>query len=183
MEEVWLGSANQHQPVAHRTVSGGQAAQRRTGCSREKEKAPRLKITGLSGEPKAPAANGHLRDQRATRGRANGRIVTSDCPVCNGQCSVHQWAQRTNGRLRPIWKEIEHRTGTVHVRWCIELSGAPLDRRQDLPSKLISYGSLGAIKGTPRRMEQNTKHSLNILRLLDSTITQSIHCVRDLSTV
>jgi hypothetical protein len=38
--------------------------------------------TGLSGEPKAPAANGHLRDQRATRGQANGRLVTPDCLVC-----------------------------------------------------------------------------------------------------
>jgi hypothetical protein len=34
----------------------------------KKEKAPRLKITGLTGEPTAPAANGRLRDQRATRG-------------------------------------------------------------------------------------------------------------------
>jgi hypothetical protein len=90
--------------------------------------------TGLSGEPKAPAANGHLRDQQATRGRANGRMVTPDCPV-------RQRAWRTNGRLRPTWKEIEHRTGTVHVRWFTGLSGAPLDRRQDLPSKLISNGS------------------------------------------
>jgi hypothetical protein len=32
-------------------------------------------------------------------------------------------------------------------------------------------------------MEQYTKHSLNILRLLDSAITQSVHSVRDLSTV
>jgi hypothetical protein len=32
-------------------------------------------------------------------------------------------------------------------------------------------------------MEHNTKHSLNILRRLDSAITQSVHRVRDLSTV
>jgi hypothetical protein len=42
---------------------------------------------------------------------------------------------------------------------------------------------LGAIKGTPRRMEHYTKHPLNILRRLDSAITQSVHRVRDLSTV
>jgi hypothetical protein len=42
---------------------------------------------------------------------------------------------------------------------------------------------LGAIKGTPRRKEQHTKHSLNILRRLYSAIMQSIHRVRDLSTV
>jgi hypothetical protein len=41
---------------------------------------------------------------------------------------------------------------------------------------------LGA-KGDPRRMEQYTKDSLNILRLPDSAITQSVHSVRDLSTV
>jgi hypothetical protein len=41
---------------------------------------------------------------------------------------------------------------------------------------------LGAIKGTPRHMEQYTKHSLVILRRLDSAATHSDHCVRDLST-
>jgi hypothetical protein len=41
----------------------------------------------------------------------------------------------------------------------------------------------GAIKGIPRRMEQYTKHSLIILRCLDSTTTHSDHCVRDLSTI
>jgi hypothetical protein len=41
---------------------------------------------------------------------------------------------------------------------------------------------LGAIKGTPRRMEQNTKHSLNILRRLDFAATHSDRSVRDLST-
>jgi hypothetical protein len=41
---------------------------------------------------------------------------------------------------------------------------------------------LGAIKGTPRRMEQYTKHLLNILRCRDLTFAHLIHCVRDLST-
>jgi hypothetical protein len=36
---------------------------------------------------------------------------------------------------------------------------------------------LGAIKGTPRRMEHYTKHSLNVLRRLDSATTQSDHRV------
>jgi hypothetical protein len=42
---------------------------------------------------------------------------------------------------------------------------------------------LGAVKGTPKHMKQTTKHSLNILRLSDSAIIQSVHSVRDLSTV
>ena len=116
-------------------------ARRRTRRSREKAKAPWLKITRLSGGLTAPMANGHLRDQRATRGRANGRMVTPDCPVCTGQCLVHQRIRRSNGRLRQKRKEIGHHTTTVHVRWCTGLSGAPPDRRQELPSKLISNGS------------------------------------------
>jgi hypothetical protein len=40
---------------------------------------------------------------------------------------------------------------------------------------------LGAIKGTPRRMEQNI--TLIILRRLDSVATHSDHGVRDLSTI
>jgi hypothetical protein len=36
---------------------------------------------------------------------------------------------------------------------------------------------LGAIKGTPRRMEQYTKPRLNILRCLDSASTHPDHCV------
>jgi hypothetical protein len=41
---------------------------------------------------------------------------------------------------------------------------------------------LGAIKGTPRRMEHNTKPPLNILRRLDSASTHPEHCYWDLST-
>jgi hypothetical protein len=42
--------------------------------------------------------------------RANSRLGTPNCPVCTGQCPVRQPVSRTNGRLRPVWKEIEHRT-------------------------------------------------------------------------
>ena len=102
---------------------------------------PRLKFTRLSGEPRAPAANSRQHDQRSTRGRANGRLVTPDCPKCTGQCPVRQRDRRSNGGLRLIRKEIEHRSITVHVRWCTGLSGAPPDRRQQLPSNWISNGS------------------------------------------
>jgi hypothetical protein len=42
---------------------------------------------------------------------------------------------------------------------------------------------LGAIKGTPRRMEDDTKLSRNILRLLDPDSTHLILCVCDLSSI
>jgi hypothetical protein len=42
---------------------------------------------------------------------------------------------------------------------------------------------LGAIKGTPRRMEETHKYSLSILRHPDSILAHSFRCVRDLSSI
>jgi hypothetical protein len=42
---------------------------------------------------------------------------------------------------------------------------------------------LGAIKGTPRRMEESPKHSLSILRHPDSAPAHSLCCVKDLSSI
>jgi hypothetical protein len=46
--------------------------------------------TGLSGEPTVGQANGRSRNPHATRGRASGQKGAPDCPVCTGQCPVHQ---------------------------------------------------------------------------------------------
>jgi hypothetical protein len=64
------------------------------------------------------------------------------------------------------------------VRWCTGLFGAPSDRRQELPSCNALNGSycLGAIKGTPRRMEEYTKHSLSIPKHKDFNSAHSILC-------
>jgi hypothetical protein len=113
-----------------------------------KTKAPRLKFTGLSGgAPDCPVSQRHSRPTvgYAISGRrvvrANGRLGTLDCPMCTGQCPVCQRDQRANGRLRQKRKEIGHRTGNVHVRWCTGLSGAPPYIRQELPSNWFSNGS------------------------------------------
>jgi hypothetical protein len=42
---------------------------------------------------------------------------------------------------------------------------------------------LGAIKGTPKRMEEKTKHSLSILKHPDSALAHSLHCVSNLSSI
>ena len=111
-------------------------------------RAPRLKITGLSGEPKAPTPTVDSAISGRRVARTNRKLVAPDCPVCTVQCpvctvqcQVRQQDLRSNGRLHPIRKEIGHRTTTVYVRWCTALSGAPPDRRQELPSKWISNGS------------------------------------------
>jgi hypothetical protein len=141
--------------------------------------------TGLSGEPTAASAT----VGRAIRGRrvarANGRQGAPDCPVCTGQCPVRQLARRCNGHLHQKRKEIRTRPSTVTVRWCTGLSGAPPDRRQLwLPCWPPTAPScLGAIKGTPRCMEESPKLSLIILRHPDSAPAHSLCCVRDLSSI
>jgi hypothetical protein len=99
-----------------------------------------------------------------------------DCLVCTEQCPVRQLPWSCNGRLRQKRKEIGTGPSIVTVRWHTGLSGAPLDRRQDglpcLPPTAPSC--LGAIKGTPRRMEELPKLTRNILRLQDSNFTHSI---------
>jgi hypothetical protein len=84
--------------------------------------------TGLSGESTAPAANGRPRDQRATRGCANGRLGTPDCVRCANR------SRRPTVGCSPYGRK----SSTGLLQW---LSGAPLNRRQELPTKLMSNGS------------------------------------------
>jgi hypothetical protein len=97
--------------------------------------------TGLSGEPTVACANGRPRNLRATRGSSNGQLVhqTVRCAPDSVQCANH-----------PRGATVEYakfgrrsRTGpsTGPVRWRTRLSGAPLDIRQDWPSKLVFNGS------------------------------------------
>jgi hypothetical protein len=81
------------------------------------------------------------------------------------------------------------RSCTRHEQWLS--GGAPdcpvhhsTEGRNCLPRLSPTTPScLGAIKGTPRRMEENTKLSRNILRLPDSDSTHFILCVSDLSSI
>jgi hypothetical protein len=82
-------------PVSHQRSRP--SLQRRTRLSREKKKAPRLKITGLSsGASDCPVSQMRSRPMVgcAISGRrvvrANGRLGTPNCPVCTEQCPVHQ---------------------------------------------------------------------------------------------
>jgi hypothetical protein len=148
--------------------------------------------TGLSGEPTAASAT----VGRAIRARcvapANGRLGAPDCPVCTRQCPVRQPAQRSNGRLRQEWKEIRTGHATLTVRWCSGLFGGapdcpvhhPTEGKNCLPRMLPTAPScLGAIKGTPRRMEETPKHTLSILNLPHSVSAHLIDFLSDLSSV
>jgi hypothetical protein len=143
-----LGPGTPDCPVVHRTVRWytgqcpvPQAGSASTGHSREKRRLRGYKSSDcpVSQRCQRPTVGRAINARHVAR--ANGRLGTPDSPVCTGQCPVRQPVPRPNGRLRLIWKEIAHRTATVPFRWCTGLSGAPLDRRQEMPTKLISNGS------------------------------------------
>jgi hypothetical protein len=155
----------------HRTVRCPGWRARRTRCSREKLGSLRLKFTKLSGELAAPAPT----VGSAISGRhvacANGHQAAPDCPVCQRG----PWLQRSASP----GKEGNHDCS---------LSGGASDcpvRPRTEGNYCLSNGAptasscLGVIKGTPRRMEQYTKHLLNILRRRDIAFAHLIHCDRD----
>jgi hypothetical protein len=88
-----------------------------------------------------------------------------------------------------VCARIGRRSRTGHEQW---LSGGapdcpvlhPKEGKDNLPCWPPTAPScLGAIKGTPRRMEELPKHSLNILRLPHSVSAHLIDRVSDLSSV
>jgi hypothetical protein len=90
----------------------------------------------------------------------NDRKVTPDCPVCHGAVAA-----------TVIFAGKGRKSRTVDFTFA-RGSGAPdcpvRPRTEDnygLPNGAPTAPCyLGAIKGTPRRMEQDTEHPLNILR-------------------
>jgi hypothetical protein len=167
--------------VVHRTVSGAQVGSPGEQAALEKNSAchgynsPDCPVcTGLSDEPAAPTpmVSSTISGRRVDF--ANGHKGTPDCPVYHKR-------RGCNGRLHQKRKEIVH----------YSLSGGASDYpvrpwtedNYNLPNGArTSPICLRTIKGTPRCMEQNTKHLLNILRRRDFAFTYLIHCDRDSST-
>jgi hypothetical protein len=117
--------------------------------------------TGLFGEPTVGPANGRPRNPRATRGRANGQKGAPDSVRC-ANCSETLTVGFT--------KEGKKSAPDCPVRQATE-------GRNCLPGMLSTAPScLGAIKGTPRRMEEYTKHSLSIPKHQDFNSSHSILC-------
>ena len=146
--------------------------------------------TGLSGEPTVGQANGRPRDLRETRGRANGRKGAPDCPVCTGLSGVHRTvrcaigSQISNGLQRSAALFMETNRAPDSVRCAPDCPVHPTTEGKDgLPDLFSTAPScLGAIKGTPRRMEENTKHSYNSSKHQDINLTHSFHCDRSMSS-
>jgi hypothetical protein len=95
--------------------------------------------------------------------------------VCTGQRPVRQRLWIFNGRLRHGRKEIRTRTVSGGAPDCPVRQAT--EGKDCLPGMLSTAPScLGAIKGTPRRMEEHTKHSLSIPEHQDFNSAHSILC-------
>jgi hypothetical protein len=134
--------------------------------------------TGLSGETTVGRGNGRPRDLRETRGRANGRKGAPDCPVCTGhvRCAIGSQISNCLQRSTALFMEINQAPDSV--RCAPDCPVRPTTEGKDgLPDLFSTAPScLGAIKGTPRRIEENNKHSYNIPKHQDIDLTHSFHC-------
>jgi hypothetical protein len=110
-------------------------------------------------------ANGRPRNMRGTRGEANGRKMSPDCPVCTGHVRCANCARSSNGRQRSEAPVMETNRAPDSVRCAPDCPVPPSTEGQDsLPDLLSTAPScLGAIKGAPRRMEEIYKQPLSIL--------------------
>jgi hypothetical protein len=135
--------------------------------------------TGLSDEPTAASAT----VGRAIRARrvapANGRLGAPDSVWCaNGYYSTTVDCAILGRRSAPDHAQLmSGGAPNCPVRH-------PTEGKNCLPGMLPTAPScLGAIKGTPRRMEVSPKHTLSILNLPHSVSAHLIDFLSDLSSV
>jgi hypothetical protein len=134
--------------------------------------------TGLSGElTVASATVGHqIRGRREAR--SNGREVAPDSVRCaNGYNSATIGCAILGRRSAPDHEQcLSGGAPDCPVRH-------PTEGKNCLPRLLPTAPScFGAIKGTPRRMEESPKHSLIISKHQDSILAHLILCDSDLSS-
>jgi hypothetical protein len=112
----------------------------------------------------------HMWLSQRSEGRTGLSGVPPNSPVCHGD----RWLQQSAS------PEKEENRALFTVRWCTGLSGGAPDcpvcpRTEDnqslLNGTLTAPSCLGAIKGTPRRMEHYTKPSLNLQQCRDIEFT------------
>jgi hypothetical protein len=136
-------------PVVHRTVSGAPGWLRRTCCSREVINGVRLKFTGLSGEPTVGRAirARHVAEPTVRRGHRTIRCAPDSVRCANGSKVPTVGFAKEGKKSAPDCPVRQATKG-----------------KDCLPGMLSTAPScLGAIKGTPRRMEENTKQPLSIV--------------------
>jgi hypothetical protein len=134
--------------------------------------------TGLSGEPTVGWANGRPRNLRRTRGRANGRKGGTGLSGVHRTVRCANGSQIFNSQQRSTAPIMEINRAPDSVRCAPDCPVHPTTEGKDSLLDLFSTAPscLGAIKGTPRRMEEDTKHSYNTSKHQDIDLTHSFHC-------
>ena len=165
----------------HRTVSGApdqhRANQPLSGFSpatsakihRTVRCAPDCPVSQRSAGPTVGRAIGARHVAEPTVGRKHRTVrCAPDCPV----------RQICNGRQRSASLFMETNRAPDSVRCAPDCPVRPTTEGKDsLPDVFSTAPScLGAIKGTPRRMEEHTKHSYNSSKHQDINLTHSFHC-------
>jgi hypothetical protein len=131
--------------------------------------------TGLSGEPTVGRTNGRPRDPRETRGRANGRKGGTGLSGVHRTVSAVPTAPKRQRSASPKKEINPHRTVSGGAPDCPVRQAT--EGKNCLPRMHSTASScLGAIKGTPRRMEKDTKHSLSIPKHQDFDSAHLIIC-------
>jgi hypothetical protein len=153
-EQAALGTRRRRTTTIHRTV---------------------LWCTGLSGgAPDYPVS----RPRRSRRSREKFNGVRIKFTGLSGEPTV----DCANGRLRNLHATHGHANGRQGAPDCPVRHST--EGKISLPRLSPTAPScLGAIKGTPRRMEESLKHTLSILSLSHSVSAHLIGCVSDLSSV
>jgi hypothetical protein len=138
--------------------------------------------TGLSGEPTVGRANGRSRDPRGTRGRANGREGSTGLSGVHRTVSGAPTAPKRQRSASPNKEGDPHRTVSGGAPDCPVRQAT--EGKNCLPRLLsMAPSCLGAIKGTPRRMEESTKHPLSIVDHSHSILAHLFDILSDLSSV
>jgi hypothetical protein len=138
--------------------------------------------TGLSGEPTVGRANGRPRNPRVTRGRAHGMMGGTGLSGVHRTVSGEPTAPNPQRSAALEYESNQHRTVSGGAPDCPVRH--PTEGKNCLPGLFSTAPScLRAIKGTPRCMEDDTKHTLSILNHLQSVFAHSIDILSDLSSV
>jgi hypothetical protein len=161
-------------PVVHRTVSGAPGWLWRTGCSRVSSAAYGYKSPDcpVSQQSAGPTVGRVIRARRVAkptvrRGHRTVRCAPNSVWCANGSESPTVGCTKTGKKSAP----------DCPVRQATE-------GKNCLPGMLSTAPScLGAIKGSPRRMEEHTKHSLSIPKHQDSNSAHSILCDSNYSSI
>ena len=131
--------------------------------------APDCPVSQRSAGPTVGRAIGARHVAEPTVGRKHRTVrCAPDCPV----------RQICNGRQRSAAPVKERNRAPDSVRCAPDCPvHQSTEGKISLPDLLSTAPScLGAIKGTPRRMEENTKHSYNIPKHQDIDLAHSFHC-------